>query len=176
MDLPTFRYHPDPIASESVARCNSHCPRCDKDVQYVYAASIHSEDTPLEEPCPWCIASGEAHRKHGVLFTDPEPLIAAGLPPAVIEEVTQRTPGFSSWQGVRWACHCDDACAFMGDATADALRELSPSARGAIWGTGEISDSDWDELLSMYEPADDPSIYHFKCLHCGQDVFHTDNS
>ena len=102
MNLPTCKYHPDPIATESIKPSETHCECCGQQRGYVYVGPVFSVEELSECICPWCIADGSAHAKFDAEFTD-----AAGVggysktpvvPDAVIEEVAFRTPGFSGWQ------------------------------------------------------------------------------
>ena len=126
--------------------------------------------------CPWCVADGNAHLKFDATFCDDHPLLQAGLPANVVAEVTERTPGFISWQQETWLAHCGDACAFLGDATKDALRALTPEQRSSIFDGAHSSDAEWAEFVTHYSPGGDPAIYHFRCLACGTDVFGMDCS
>jgi uncharacterized protein CbrC (UPF0167 family) len=47
-------------------------------------------------------------------FTDVGVGVPNDVPQAVLEEVSQRTPGFLGWQQERWLYHCSDAAAFLG--------------------------------------------------------------
>lgn len=45
-----------------------------------------------------------------------------------------------------------------------------------IFGSDNIDDDGWLELLNSYEPAGDPAIYHFACIHCNAQLFNYDCS
>lgn len=176
MKLPEFKYHPDPLKSKSVKKRAKVCICCNKEVDYIYMGSTYGPEILCEELCPWCIADGSAHKKFDATFSDDHPLVRDGIKQEIIEEVTQRTPGYLSWQQDEWVTHCNDACAFIGDADIEILKTLTPEERGEIFRTNEIDDAGWKDLLSYYEPRGDPAIYHFKCLHCGKNVFNYDCS
>ncbi len=105
--LPTFRYHPDPIATGSVEALDRACRVCGQRRKYIYTGPVH----PVEELdgaiCPWCIADGSAYARFGAEFTD---LKGVGgnndawdpVPRDVAEEVAYRTPGFFTWQSPSW--------------------------------------------------------------------------
>lgn len=88
-DLPTFSYHPDPVATGSA-------------------------EPSAEVLCLRCIADGRAAAALGVAEDDPAELVDAGwgvpdeVPPEVVVEVSQRTPGYIAWQQERWLYHCAD--------------------------------------------------------------------
>ena len=96
MNLPAFKYHPDPLASGSVAPSNNECVHCGKASGYVYTATAYAEEDYDDNICPWCIADGSAHRDLGVEFFDCEGI--GDVPDAVMEEIMQRTPGYASFQ------------------------------------------------------------------------------
>src|SRR5947207_6887785 len=91
--LPTFRYHPDPIATGSVKPSDKECRSCGEARGYIYTSSVYAEESLDEEICPWCIADGSAAEKFDASFCDANPLAEADVPDHIIEEVTMRTPG-----------------------------------------------------------------------------------
>lgn len=167
MELPHFKYHPDPIASETVKRQSGTCVCCEKQVEYLYVASAYSVHDLSGKLCPWCIADGSAHKKYDVSFADSYPLSEAGISEDIIEEVTCRTPGYISWQQEEWLSHCNDACAFLGDATPETIRNVTPEELAPLIAQHGIDQAFWEQLASHYQPGGQPAIYHFRCLHCG---------
>jgi uncharacterized protein CbrC (UPF0167 family) len=125
----------------------------------------------VQDICPWCIHSGKAAQKWEGAFSDDYPLIFAGLSVEIIREVTERTPGFESWQQDEWLVHCGDACAFLGDASVETVGSLTTEQRAQLAATSGVP-ADLD--LSSYAPRGQLSIYHFRCLHCEQSVFGAD--
>src|SRR6202035_4730909 len=97
MDLPTFRYHPDPLASDSIERSDAICACCNQPRGYIYTGPTYCEDEIEDALCPWCIADGSAAKKFDASFTDP-----AGFPDEtakeIVDEIAYRTPGFNAWQ------------------------------------------------------------------------------
>jgi len=110
--LPSFRYHPDPLATGSVVRSEDACTVCGQARGFGYDGPVFSAEHDDEPICPWCIADGSAHERFDAEFTDYTEL--EEVPREVLDEVTQRTPGFSGWQQEHWLAHCGDACAFVG--------------------------------------------------------------
>src|SRR5215831_19917718 len=88
--LPTFRYHPDPIATGSVKQSDKECRSCEQARGYIYTASVYAEDDLDEQICPWCIADGSAAEKFDATFCDASPLASAGLKKEIVDEVTRR--------------------------------------------------------------------------------------
>ena len=105
MELPDFKYHPNPIATRSIIPSTKVCPVCGESRGFAYDG-IPYGTKDLEHICPWCIADGSAHEKFGVAFTDTEGVRGYGqwekVPKEVVEEVAFRTPGFASWQQEHW--------------------------------------------------------------------------
>ena len=97
MSLPTFRYHPDPVCSGSIVESEKKCRCCGQARGYIYSAPVYSPENLDNAFCPWCIADGSAHSKFRATFVDAE-AFADGIPESAIDEITQRTPGYASWQ------------------------------------------------------------------------------
>src|SRR5262245_5821440 len=112
MKLPDFRYHPDPVRSGSVVESKAKCHACGQARGYLYEGPVYSEDELDGKLCPWCIADGSAHEKFDATFFDAAS-IDDETPEAAIEEISERTPGFATWQSGHWPCCCDDAAAFI---------------------------------------------------------------
>lgn len=176
MELPHFRYHPDPIKTGSVKVSARECIVCGETRGYIY--SSHAYSRPYREYteciCPWCIADGSAHRKLRVRFCQPRDFGMGGLdvevPISVVREIVCCTPGFSGWQQEHWLTHCCDAMAFLGSVGYEELREYGPDAMEAIWDSTGITDAEeWVEFFEMLRKYQDgaPTAYLFRCLHCG---------
>src|SRR5688572_25633883 len=112
MTLPHFTYHPDPLATGCVEPSSKQCICCQKVRGYIYTGPVYTQEDLSNSLCPWCIADGSAYKKFGAEFTDPAGVGDYGswdpVPQAVIDELVQRTPGFSGWQQERWWTHCGD--------------------------------------------------------------------
>lgn len=112
MDLPKFKYHPDPIASGSVVKSDKVCACCNEAKGYIYEGNVYDEEDERDDAiCPWCIADDSAHEKFDASFNDAEGLYDQ-VPPEVADEVEFRTPGYSGWQQEHWLACCGDAAAF----------------------------------------------------------------
>ncbi len=97
MELPKFKYHPDPAGTGSVEQDDSAvCSACGQSRGYIYFDEFDGD----VRVCPWCIADGSANRKFDLEFNDAGTMDDA--PPRVMDEIAQRTPGFASWQQERW--------------------------------------------------------------------------
>src|SRR5262245_3210410 len=122
MNLPVFKYHPDPISTGSIQARKAQCVCCHEIREYIYIGPVYARTNLDEAICPWCISSGLAHEKFDVELTDIasigdyDDFLRNRVLQAVQEEVAYRTPGFCGWQQERWLIHCSDACAFLGPA------------------------------------------------------------
>ena len=63
MELPKFKYHPNPLATGAIAESNEVCECCEEAPGYIYKASFYSTEE-VESICPWCIADGSAAEKY----------------------------------------------------------------------------------------------------------------
>lgn len=171
--LPTFRYHPDPLATGSVVRSEAECACCGVARGFVYAGPVYAEDDLDGRVCPWCIADGRVHSDLGATFTDEDGVGGHGdwdaVPDDVVEEVARRTPGFTGWQQEQWWTHCGDAAEFLGRAGARELTAFGPDAVAAIRESAGLTDGpDWDRFFAALDKDGAPTAYVFRCRHCGR--------
>ena len=179
MKLPTFKYHPDPVATGSIVESENECVCCRERRGWVYEGPTYAEEEYEAEICPWCIADGSAHDKLGATFTDDVGIgggrVPRTVPESVVEELTCRTPGFFSWQPEQWWTHCGDAAKFIGHAGHDELEELGPKAISAIRDSTSLDDGpEWAEFYAALDADGSPTAYVFECLVCGALGGHTD--
>jgi uncharacterized protein CbrC (UPF0167 family) len=172
MNLPIFKYHPDPLATGSITPSDTQCVCCGQARGYIYTGPVYSVEDYEECICPWCIADGSAHEKLDASFTDEDGIGGSGewdeVPEAVVEEVAFRTPGFHGWQQELWWTHCGDAAQFIGRAGQKELLALGPQAVAAIQdSTGLPSGSEWNKFFSHLDKNGSPTAYMFRCARCG---------
>jgi uncharacterized protein len=170
--FPTFKYHPDPIATGSIVASATTCACCDEPRGYVYTGPVYAEDDYDDSICPWCIADGSAHEKLGASFTDEDGIGSDGawseVSDEVINEVAYRTPGFSAWQQEQWWTHCGDAGQYLGKAGKHELIAFGVEAIQAIQESTGLEDGDeWDEFFDALEKNGSPTAYVFRCETCG---------
>jgi uncharacterized protein len=178
---PTFRYHPDPIATGSAVREPHICGVCHLPREIRYHGPIYGRQP--ETLCLHCIHSGQAA---DALTVFPEPAdgidyldivalfgdaykVPHDVPLPVVEEIIRRTPGFASWQQQSWLYHCADGAAFLGPAGyseleqhPDALDMIRDELRQHGWPSEEI-----ERFLPGFDRTGEPTAYLFRCLHCG---------
>ena len=113
-DLPTFRYHLDPLGSGAIVASDARCARCEQSRGFVYSGPVFSaHPEPLDDRlCPWCIADGSAAAAFDAEFVPLDGEVA-DIPRDAQEELEKRTVSFTGWQEVEWLAHCDDAMAFV---------------------------------------------------------------
>jgi uncharacterized protein len=172
--LPTFRYHPDPIATGAVTASAAACIQCQQARGYIYTGPAYAVEELDNEVCPWCIADGSAASVFEASFTETD----GDVSDDVRGEIEQRTPGFSGWQQERWLTHCGDGCAYLGIVTAARLAAMPDGAVTAA----RAALSEWlgapylDEYLLGIAAGAEPSVYLFQCLHCQEFMAYADAS
>lgn len=171
--LPTFKYHPNPLASGSIVKSDGVCVCCNQSRGYIYTGPVYAEGEYDNCLCPWCIADGSAAEKFDACFVDEEGIGGYGdwddVPEVVIDEVAHRTPGFTAWQQEKWWTHCGDAGQFLGLADREALEKAGDQAVTAIRESTDIDDDDeWKEFLDALSKDGSPTAYLFRCGKCGK--------
>lgn len=174
MNIPVFRYHPDPLATGSIRQSDVVCVCCEIARGYIYTAAVYAAGSYRDRICPWCIADGSAAEKLKAMFSCYLSLAEAGVPNAVIEEVTRRTPGFNSWQQENWLTCCGDACEFHGDAPRSELQALQGSTLARTLASWNWKEGNWMKFIEHYQPGGNPAVYKFRCRHCGDTAYAVD--
>ena len=177
MDLPNFRYHPDPLASGSVVASDAKCRCCKKARGYIYTGPVYSEDEFEDALCPWCIADGSAHKKFDAVFADAE-AVSEDVPEKVVDEICERTPGYNAWQGGAWPGCCGDAARFLAPVGYAELqanrRDFEGSVLNHIIYEMQISGGAATRLLQSLSRDKGPTAYLFECPACGRHHIHVD--
>lgn len=169
MELPHFRYFPDPAAAESIAPSTDTCRCCGRTCGWVFKGEIYGYCDDLKPVCPWCIADGTIANKHGgalnSLHTD------AVVPAEIRDEIECRTPNFATWQDLQWPDCCNDGCVFLGYAKRTDLEGHWKDALGALYraeSSPKIRYGPPEAFLDAIEDGDaNPGVYIFQCTHCG---------
>lgn len=178
MDLPMFRYHPDPLRSGSIVRSEASCLCCGRARGFIYSGPVYAEADLDDAICPWCIADGSAGRKFDATFVDANG-VADGAPDSVVEEITERTPGYCAWQTEAWPVCCGDAAAFIGPVGIAEIRKDYYEREGELMGyivhEMGISGGAARRLLEALKRDQSPTAYLFRCLKCEAYRFHVDS-
>jgi uncharacterized protein CbrC (UPF0167 family) len=100
----------------------------------------------------------------------------AGTPERAVEEIANRTPGYSSWQPERWPVCCSDAAAFAEPIGIEAIRErrLEREALTAIAQDFELDSGEAKALLATLDRDHGPTAYLFQCRHCKKSLITVD--
>ncbi|MBE1876630.1 CbrC family protein [Myceligenerans pegani] len=176
--LPSFRYHPDPVATGAISPEAITCSVCGNARPYRYALPVYSEHD-VGPVCPWCIADGTLAERFDAYLNDIEGRYPPGIqeelgypptppyqqvPRQVVDQVCRCTPGFPSWQDVMWLVCCRDAMTYLGRISAATLRG-DPELRGELASEPEVG-----EMLNYVDDRDEASVlcHHFRCRHCGR--------
>ncbi|MBZ5606979.1 MAG: CbrC family protein [Acidobacteriia bacterium] len=178
--LPTFKYHPDPVATGSIQQSESPCLGCNRIRGYIYVGPAYSEKFHYLSGslCPWCIAEGSAAKRFGATFTDTG--LMEDVSEAVLEEVGTRTPGFESWQQEQWLTCCEDAAAFLGLAGAAELKsrftEAIPAVKRCLEDDYDLAGAELEEFFDGLSKDGQPTAYIFRCLHCNRYLAYVDQT
>lgn len=177
MELPAFRYHPDPVRSGSVVASAVECAACGKARGWVCSCPVYAEEDLDERLCPWCVADGSAHRKFDATFTD-ESVVDEQVPPDAVREICERTPGYTAWQSGAWPACCGDGAAFVRSAGIAEIRaechELEGDVLAHIVHEMGISGGAATRLLGSLDADRGPTVHVFRCLTCTRHLFHID--
>ena len=173
--LPHFKYHPDPLGTGSLREAEPPevCECCGQETAIVYDGPFYAVHRP-KCLCPGCIASGRAAETFHGEFQDSESVDAGISDPAMLDELTQRTPGYAGIQQEYWRVHCKEPCAFLGYVGWQELCQL-----GLV---DEVLDDptlqrEWDDLREMLQSLENGGWtqgYLFRCLHCGRHLLWVD--
>lgn len=168
LELPIFKYFPNPIKLGSISKSNITCECCKTNRGYIYSASMYTSFN-VENICPWCIADGTAAEKFSGTFNN----FGCDIDSDIIshnttEEVMKRTPGFSTYQEENWQTHCDDACELLGLATAKDFKNISNSEKDRIVNNSYLDDSEFKYLQELDSNIELDEFFKFRCLHCGE--------
>ena len=177
MNLPAFRYHPDPLSSGSVVESKTVCKCCHQSRGYIYAGPVYAEEDLSDALCPWCIADGSAHANLDVTFVDSE-AFTDPIDENIEADVVERTPGFNAWQGEHWPVCCADATAFIQPVGLKEIRERFREHESAVLShiiyEMKVSGGAATRLLASLNKEKGPTAYVFRCLKCERVHFHLD--
>ncbi len=172
MNLPKFKYHPNPLETGSVEKSETVCECCNKATGYVYTGPVFAEEELYNCICPWCVANGKAHEKFDAEFTDYESIgEKCGWEEVSNEikvEVVSRTPGFSGWQQEKWWTHCSDAAAYIGRASGQDVLDYGEDLIESLKEDSGLEGEQWENFRKALDKSGSPTAYVFKCIHCGK--------
>jgi uncharacterized protein CbrC (UPF0167 family) len=170
---PAFPYYRDPVADGTIERSTEECAACGRARGFIVTTLAYGEDVPADARfCPWCIADGTAHQRFGATFNE----VDLGAAEEATAEVSERTPGFLTWQEVGWPTHCHDVGVYLGQPSGDQLRS-NPEALDALradlaqwdWGRDDDYVRDFIDGLGGSQVA-----YLFECPRCATQLVRWD--
>lgn len=173
---PTFFYNPNAYTLGIIEQRAITCQCCGKARDFRYTGNIYCT-AAIDTLCPWCIADGQAAEQYdGSFVSDFEGLnpgpneLGPPMSDASLEQVSSRTPGYTSWQGDVWLGHCGEACIFLGYVGSQELAPIWSEVRADAVASG------WgEESIQQYLRKDgDLTGYLFQCQHCGKHRLHVD--
>lgn len=177
MSLPTFRFHPDPVRSGSIVASRKLCRCCGQKRGWIYTGPVYGETDLDEALCPWCIADGSAHAKFGTEFIDTNG-IDDDVPPAAVDEIAQRTPGFASFQAERWLSCCGEPAAFVTPAGIADIRTHFRSLEGELMTfivhELGISGGAARRMFEALHRDQSPTAFVFQCRKCERHLGYVD--
>lgn len=171
MQIPTFKYHPNPLETGAFATDRKVvCDCCQQETEVYYESPFYTEED-ITFLCPGCIASGRAAEQFGGMFQD-DASVDGVTDRAKLEELIYRTPGYQGWNQEYWLAHCDDFCAFLGYVTWNDIVEM---------GLEEKVMETYREDCNLCSPeeakaflTDDMQGYLFQCLNCKKHFLYVD--
>ncbi len=176
MVLPLFRYHPDPISTGSIKPSHEPCVCCGKNTGFKYTAALHGRHRPGRVACVPGVLPAVRLRLSSIVFSDESPLVRAGMPRAIVLEVSRRTPCYNCWQQDVWAACCQDGCVFHGDASVSELLSLKGEELAEVQREWSISSIRRAAFVKQYVPGGGIAVYRFDCRHCGKTRYGLDLS
>jgi uncharacterized protein CbrC (UPF0167 family) len=179
--FPSFKYHPDPVATGSIAaEPDMPCLGCNRIRGYIYKGPVFTEKNFIldDHLCPWCIADGTAAKLFSATFNYTGTI--DGLSEEIRNEVEARTPGFDAWQQEEWLGCCNDAAMFLGVVGAKELKRDFPEAEKPVKkylrDEFDLETDEANEMFDALSKADQPSAYLFRCLHCQKFLAYVDQT
>jgi hypothetical protein len=165
-EIPSFKYHLDPLASNVFEHKNAKCPVCMKIVSIVYTGPFHSNED-VEDICPWCISDGSAAIKYNGDFQDTQ-TIENKISKEAMEELIKRTPGYCGWQQEQWLVHCDEPCQFIGYVGWKEIEHQNIDVSDDIIKMSDEYGLKEEEFKSRLVNNSSLQGYLFKCVKCGK--------
>src|SRR5262245_4879675 len=87
MELPKFKYHPNPLETGSIEVSSNKCLACGEARGFIYKGQPYAEKVLIDALCPWCIADGKAHEIFDAEFVDAAAVGGYGVWEPVSDEI-----------------------------------------------------------------------------------------
>ena len=174
MNLPTFKYNPDPIKLGVIIEEETICPVCKKERDFVYVGPFYSVEE-VEGICPWCIADGSAAQKFEGDFQDSYSCDEVDKE-EYLDELIYRTPGYTSWQQGYWLSHCGDFCSIIGYVGWEEIKYLENELESDIKRICDEYNLTNEDFKNFLVNDGDFQGYLFQCNCCKKHRLHVDAS
>ena len=164
MELPKFKYHPNPLQTGSIEQSNEECEVCKQKRGYISTTGIYAIEN-VDNICPWCIADGSAAKKYNGEFVagvdNPEILSET-----ILDELFTRTVSFSSFQEEMWLTHCNDACEFHGLAKTSDVKKISEEEIQSLVNNSSLTREEIKGIQQEDDNVEQHYLFKFVCRHC----------
>ena len=174
VELPTFKYNPNPILLNVIKKKKTKCPVCNIGREYVYDGPFYSIED-VEGICPWCISDGSAAKKYEGEFQDVSNCDEVNKD-EYINELVHRTPGYYGWQQEYWLSHCGDFCAIVQYVGWKEIEHLEEELLGDITNICAEYGITKENLKNWLTNEGDLQGYLFKCVHCNKHRLYVDSN
>lgn len=166
--LPHFKYNPNVYENGIISFNRDICEVCHNESHFILEISYGESD--LEAICVDCVANGRAAREYDVFFNSYFPQTFNDS--SRTEELTLRTPGFLSWQEIRWMEHCQDFCAYIKKVNWDDIAHLEEEVMDDLLYEASLYKDELDDIKKYLNGYMEGHL--FQCLHCGKHRITTD--
>ena len=175
MNIPKFRYHPDPVGTGALKQGEEKiCRCCGEKTDLWYESPFYTVCDDVDCICPLCISTGAAAAKFNGEFQDPANVDEVS-DSSKLEELISRTPGYCGWQQEYWVAHCDDYCAFIGYVGWKELVERGIDGQIEKNYRKELNGFDLEDVKARLYNNGSMQGYLFQCLHCGEYFLYVDH-
>lgn len=174
MNIPKFKYHPDPIKTGAFIQGTERaCDCCNEKTTIWYESPFYTTCDDIECICPNCISTGAAATKFDGEFQD-EASVDDVSDSAKLDELIHRTPGYCGWQQEYWLAHCDDYCAFVGYVGWNDIVKMGIAEQIEKNYNKELNYFDIEDVKRCLCNGGSMQGYLFQCLHCGEYFLYAD--
>jgi len=172
LQLPKFKYNPNPIETECLEKSDKTCEICNKKRGYIATSIMRCVDT-IYDICPWCIADGSASKKHnGEFVVNIEN--ANSLSSEILQEISYRTVSYPAYQELVWLTHCNDGCEFLGHACEQDFKFISEEETQRLIDEKTFTKEHIENLKISNDTSELPYLLKFRCVHCNELKFLVD--
>jgi uncharacterized protein len=172
LQIPSFKYNPDPFKIRVFKEENAICPCCQKNTPVVYCGPFYAVER-VKGICPDCIKDGSAAKKFHGKFQDTASCEDVE-DRAFIDELTHRTPGYHGWQQEIWLSHCGDFCQIIDYVGWDEIKHLQHELMDDLENLASRFNMSLERFSKFLQNDGVIQGYLFKCVRCGKHRLHAD--